>query len=230
MCNIGRGSSSAANFGGKPTDLYGLLTKYLPDVADENRAHTARFPEKVHDKLRRARAIRRKIRARTENPDEGKTQLPKAARGETTTPSRRRPPKKRKLDAARSPFVQEGEGEIKKPEDRPPLPRETKEASATETPPDWGGSETDENQPEPHHNHESSDDGGKARPATNGRGDRREDPQTLEQAAEHSHSDPRSQRGGHPTTFDDKIYQQSALPYRGRLDYQTKGTRRPSTQ
>ena len=69
--------------------------------------------------------------------------------------------------------------------------------------------------------------GGKARPATNGRGDRREDPQTMEQAAEHSHSDPRSQRGGHPTTFDDKIYQQSALPYRGKT--RLRDQRNPST-
>ena len=58
--------------------------------------------------------------------------------------------------------MQEGEGETRKPEDRPQLPRETKETSASETPPDWGGSEIDENQPEPHHNHESSDDGGQS--------------------------------------------------------------------
>ena len=80
--------------GGKADRLVRIVDKYLPDVADENRAHTARFPEKVHDKLRRARAIRRKIRARTENPDAGMTQQPEEPRGETTTPSRRRPPQK----------------------------------------------------------------------------------------------------------------------------------------
>ena len=62
---------------------------------------------------------------------------------------------------AHNPPAPEGESEVTV---RPPPLREIKATSASETPPDWGGSETDENQAQPHHNHESSDEGEPGQP------------------------------------------------------------------
>ena len=56
-----------------------------------------RFPEKVHDMLLKARAIRRKTRARTGSLADDKAQQPEKRKA--TTPSRRRPPKKQKPHA-----------------------------------------------------------------------------------------------------------------------------------
>ena len=65
---------------------------YMPRNAAENRVYTMRFPEKVHDMLLKARAIRRKTRARTGSLADDKAQQPEKRKGEATTPSRRRPP------------------------------------------------------------------------------------------------------------------------------------------
>ena len=165
--------------GGKADRLLRIVDRYMPRIAAENRVFTMRFPEKVHDMLLKAQAIRRKTRARTGSLADDKAQQAKRRKGEATTPSRRRPPKKQKLDAqgedndlckdeplvAHNPPVQEGESEVTvRPENRPPPLREIRATSASETPPDWGGSETDENQAEPHHNHESSDEGEPGQP------------------------------------------------------------------
>ena len=85
-----------------------------------------RFHEKVLDMLHKARAIRRKTRARTGSLADDKAQQPEKRKGEATTPSRRRPPKKQKPDAegedndlckdeplvVHNPPVQEGESEV----------------------------------------------------------------------------------------------------------------------
>ena len=101
----------------------------------------------------------------------------------------------------------------------------------TETPPDWGGSETDENQPEPHHNHESSDDGG-AKPGlqpmavlTGGK------TLGLWNKQRNTRTQTRGANGG-ATPPPSTTRSTNRAPFRtgGRLDYETKGTRRPSTQ
>ena len=125
--------------------------------AAENRAYTARFPEKVEEQLNRARRLRRKIRAR------GKGGEDEAEEGETaasSASSRKRPTAKRKLVAAQPEDRPPPEHETKEASDRPPPQHETGEISQSETPQDWGGSETEENQPEVHQSPEDSDEGG----------------------------------------------------------------------
>ena len=83
--------------GGKADRLVRIVDRYMPRIAAENRVYTMRFPEKVHDMLLKARAIRRKIRARTGSLADDKAQQPEKRKA--TTPSRRRPPKKQKPHA-----------------------------------------------------------------------------------------------------------------------------------
>ena len=74
--------------GGKADRLVRIVDRYMPRVSAENRVYTMRFPDKVHDMLRKARAIRRRIRAR-----KGGQQMPKpdSHRSETgKQPHRRR--------------------------------------------------------------------------------------------------------------------------------------------
>ena len=77
---------------GKADRLVRIVDRYMPRIAAENRVYTMRFPEKVHDMLLKARAIRRKTRARTGSLADDKAQQPEKRKGEATTPSRRRPP------------------------------------------------------------------------------------------------------------------------------------------
>ena len=55
----------------------------------------------------------------------------------------------------------------------------------------------------------------------------KEDLQILEQAEEHSHTDPLNQRGNRHNTYDDETYQRSDLPHRGEARLQDRGN--PST-
>ena len=86
--------------GGKADRLVRIVDRYMPRVSAENRVYTMRFPDKVHDMLREARAIRRRIRARKGGQADAKTRQPPKRDGEATTPSKRRPTTKQKLNAA----------------------------------------------------------------------------------------------------------------------------------
>ena len=184
--------------------------------AAENRAYTARFPEKVEEQLNRARRLRRKIRAR------GKGGEDEAEEGETAASSRKRPTAKRKLVAAQPEDRPPPEHETKEASDRPPPQHETGEISQSETPQDWGGSETEENQPEVHQSPEDSDEGGQGQVRDQWPWGPAGRPSDAGQIVDYSHSDLRSQPGDLRTTCNDNTYQtalrswgKSRLPDRG---------------
>ena len=114
-----------------------------------------------------------------------------------------------------------------RPENKPPPLREIKATSASETPPDWGGSETDENQAEPHHNHESSDEGEPGQPCNQwpwGPEGRPSDSGTSRGVLAYRPAEP---AGNRHNTYDDETYQRSDLPHRGETPLQDRGN--PST-
>eukprot|EP00439_Symbiodinium_sp_Y106_P077829 s383_g16.t1 len=67
--------------GGKADRLVRIVDRYMPRIAEENRIFVMRFPDKVEKMLRRARGIRRKIRARR-----------RQQQGEAATPPKDEPP------------------------------------------------------------------------------------------------------------------------------------------
>ena len=67
--------------GGKADRLVRIVDRYMPRIAEENRVFVMRFPDKVEKMLRRARGIRRKIRARR-----------RQQQGEAATPPKDEPP------------------------------------------------------------------------------------------------------------------------------------------
>ena len=79
--------------GGKADRLVRIVDRYMPRIAAESRVYTMRSPEKMHDMLLKARAIRRKIRARTGSLADERAHQPEKRKA--TTPSRRRPPESR---------------------------------------------------------------------------------------------------------------------------------------
>ena len=118
---------------GKKTDKpVRLVDKYLPLQADETGAFVCRFPEQAEALLKRVKKIRRKIRA-SSGGSRGSTPRP------STTTKEKKTTKKRK-----------GEGST--PEAQSETLPQCAESSETgehvkkeDSPPDWGGEESDEN-------------------------------------------------------------------------------------
>ena len=105
--------------GGKADRLVRIVDSYLPRLSKENRVFAMKFPNKVEKMLRKARGIRRRIRAKRQKQQGGATTQPKDAPLEGTGPTSL------------------GENVEKNAEQH-------NEASLMEdTPPDWGSSHED---------------------------------------------------------------------------------------
>ena len=110
--------------------LVRIVDRYMPRVADENRAYVMHCPHKVGEMLKKAWKLRRKIRRR-QKEEEGKAKCKRSStsgtpeRGEVQEGARRR---------TDEPAAKRGTtGETS-------LPSMKREASSPEvTPPDWGG-------------------------------------------------------------------------------------------
>ena len=103
-----------------------IVDKYLPKVADENQAYVMRYPHKVNAMLKKAWAMRRRIRAKRKRK-RGKENSRSDA--EAATPTEPRAPEQTER-------LQDVQGNMG--------PHVTKATSASEdTPPDWGGEEED---------------------------------------------------------------------------------------
>ena len=73
--------------GVKADRLVRIVDNYLPRLSKENRVFVMKFPNKVEKMLRKARGIRRKIRAKRRKPQGGATTQPKDAPLEGTRPT-----------------------------------------------------------------------------------------------------------------------------------------------
>ena len=144
--------------------LVRIVDKHLPKVAAENRAYVMRYPHKVHEMLKKAWALRRRLRAKkTQKMEKKETKRNQGDRdAEPTSPE----PAERDQDERGNPELHVTKGvsdaeaaapvEPRGPEHTDRLqdqrgnlgPHATKEASFSEvTPPDWGGEE-EESSPE----------------------------------------------------------------------------------
>ena len=123
-------ATASNSSGGRCNDrLVRIVDRYMPRVADENRAYVMHYPHKVGEVLKKAWKLRRKIRRR-QKEEEGK-----AKRKRTAPPARKNGEKFKKEPDAVQTNPQQRRGQ-----QRTSLPSVTREASSPEvTPPDWGG-------------------------------------------------------------------------------------------
>ena len=73
--------------GGKADRLVRIVDNYMPRLSKENRVFVMKFPNKVEKMLRKARRIRRRIRAKRQKQQGGTTTQPKDAPLEGTRPT-----------------------------------------------------------------------------------------------------------------------------------------------
>jgi len=114
-----------------------LVDKYVPKVSDEARVYIARFPHKVGEVLKQVRKIRKKIRKRRKKHGHQAVLQPTSSL--PTTPG-----------GAAAQTVPEGEpaGELVTKERGDTLGHDDGE-QLDDTPPDWGGSSTEEGAQQP---------------------------------------------------------------------------------
>ena len=173
--------------GGKADRLVRIVDRYMPRIAEENRIFVMRFPDKVEKMLRRARGIRRKIRARR-----------RQQQGEAATPPKDEPP------------------EVLRPANMGEDAEQYNDGSFVEdTPPDWGDSHEDLDMAETQESDQQSSEGEEAdspanpwpwgpegRPSDTGRsqGVLAERPAEPARALQPTGETPTAQRG-HPVTL-----------------------------
>ena len=119
---------------GKADRLVRSVDRYMPRISEENRIFVMGFPDKVEKMLRRARGIRRKIRARR-----------RQQQGEAATPPKDEPP------------------EVLRPANMGEDAEQYKDGSFVEdTPPDWGDSHEDLDMAETQESDQQSSEGEEA--------------------------------------------------------------------
>ena len=125
--------------GGKADRLVRIVDRCMPRIAEENKIFVMRFPDKVDKMLRRARGVRRKIRARR-----------RQQQGEAATPPKDEPP------------------EVLRPANMGEDAEQYNDGSFVEdTPPVWGDSHEDLDMAETQESDQQSSEGEEADSAAN---------------------------------------------------------------
>ena len=114
--------------------LVQIVDRYMPRIADENRAYVMRYPDKVGEMLQKAWKLRKKIRQR--QSDAGTAKRTKAGTSEARKHGEQQQERARPSAEELATMRRAAEGTV--------LPSGRRDASGSEdTPPDWGGDDDD---------------------------------------------------------------------------------------
>ena len=114
--------------------LVQIVDRYMPRIADENRAYVMRYPDKVGEMLQKAWKLRKKIRKR--QSDAGTAKRTKAGTSEARKHGEQQQERARPSAEELATMRRAAEGTV--------VPSGRRDASGSEdTPPDWGGDDDD---------------------------------------------------------------------------------------